>query len=147
MSGCHLKMTVGIVNGLSHSQVYFLKKMPRCCAGSVVIKNCNGLLFIVAIDKIDTKVVSKLVKCCAWSFYFVTYPAFHLNEDLQSAPAMSTISLLANMYWYFPICFPKKHLVYTDIFCRMAQLLSKFRIQCQDMKIIPDIGKLPSEKR
>jgi len=34
-----------------------------------------------------------------------------------------------------------------NLYTRMAQLLSKFRIQCQDMKIIPDIGKLPSEKR
>ncbi|XP_053405857.1 solute carrier family 12 member 3-like isoform X2 [Mercenaria mercenaria] len=29
---------------------------------------------------------------------------------------------------------------------QMAQLLSKFRIECQDMKIIADIGKLPTEK-
>lgn len=29
---------------------------------------------------------------------------------------------------------------------QMAQLLSKFRIECQDMKIIADIGKQPTEK-
>ncbi|XP_060592142.1 solute carrier family 12 member 2-like isoform X2 [Ruditapes philippinarum] len=29
---------------------------------------------------------------------------------------------------------------------QMAQLLSKFRIECQDMKIIADIGKLPTDK-
>ena len=33
------------------------------------------------------------------------------------------------------------------MYFRMAQLLSKFRIECQDMKIIADIGKLPTEKR